>query len=903
MKIKLEQAVFGEKNRGHSLLDHTFDTSKIPNEIALHTDLPSGHTDFPSYAIYYSATSTLDYYVLIKSFPDSSAERSGFVYSYCLFIKKCDLIHTNSLLHLFELLPNKIDKESTLYTIEYGTTETSSIKVVSLEKIKKIAYGLLNDKLPIVWLRNEGFLEAISVIWNNLIPELKSKFQFRVSFGPKDIEHTKEQIVYSPIGLKDKWESHFTINETADFEYEYTDAIKFLVDNETNDNQIKNLIASLSYNVSSFSDLKSIALLSRFLSKDDFHNLLNALALLAKLLPDAKSGAELKQQLVEKVCIELKKGNIDNILSFRNVELSHIKETSCIKKEINSLFQKWNFKDGAEQLFSSIKNKDVQRWWKDTLDKSILSSLSNWNEKYSKLFWSLVTKDTSNIEFIENYIPNQTKVELDMVKYIPAKLTDDLYKELIEFSTKRKWYVMHAWLVSKKLTPVEALEKQLQIDTEETYLNGLVVLSNNISAKEFLKYTTSNPENRLIVLSVSLVSENISLIDNLDVNNHTWLEIWLKRSSIEGIEVFKGIKSPKKKIHQLLDVLISGNQIPNDLLLLCSQSDFSNISDYKKRSSIWDFLSDEIKSNFLKNTALACLNLKLLDYDSFDIENEIVQEIETHNLLGNITKNDAENILQLFIDYPILSETNLMSFLERVKYSLNKKECLKLGQLLSLRRWNNVYKKVKSDYSKSNSNFKETIDVCKDDFPKEKSLIEGLFGNKSKNRNMKKIFISYSRKDVDFKDGLLTHLKPLEKYSLIKAWDCSKIRAGEWDEQIQQELESSDIMIFMVSANFMASDYIIDNEVQKGIELAKEDSSKKILCVLVKECIWSHWPILDENFRGDGSSDLSRFQFLPYYKSNGEEAILALEDWGKERNKSVNHAYKQVVEKLINELD
>ncbi|MEM9298929.1 MAG: TIR domain-containing protein [Bacteroidota bacterium] len=171
-----------------------------------------------------------------------------------------------------------------------------------------------------------------------------------------------------------------------------------------------------------------------------------------------------------------------------------------------------------------------------------------------------------------------------------------------------------------------------------------------------------------------------------------------------------------------------------------------------------------------------------------------------------------------------------------------------------------------------------------------------------KTTTTKKIFISYSRKDVDFKDRLLTHLKPLEKFSLIKAWDCSKIRAGEWNEQIQKELERSDIMIFMVSANFMASEYIMDNEVQKGIELAKQDSSKKIMCVLVKECIWNQWPILDESFKGDGSSDLSRFQFLPYHKANGEESILALEEWGKGELKSVESAYTQIVEKLMIEL-
>jgi len=903
MKIRLEQAVFGEKDRGHSLLTHSFASSKIPNQISLKTDLPSGHTSFPSFKFYYSTISTSEFYVLIKSFPDSSAQRSGFVYSYSLFVKNSDLEYVNDLLSLFSLLPNEIDKEYKVVSLEIESETGTTIKQGNVDKAKKIAYGLLNNKIPIVWLGEEQFLDTTSIIWNNLSPILKSKFQFRVSFGPKDIEQTNEQIIYSPIGLKGKWENFFVIDELDGFDEEYSDDIKCLIENESVDNSIKKNISELEINISSFSDIKKVALLDKFLYDSSYDNLLNSIVLLADLLPGRESGKKLKHEIITKVSSELNKGDINSVLALRNVELKHIIDVSSIKKGIKNILGSWDFDSEATQLLTSVVNNDVQKWWRGTIHKNLIECFTSWNEKHSILFWKLVIEDFSNFKLIENYIPNQNDVESLIAKNMPSNFKSEQGFKLMRLSQEKEWYLIHAILASNFLSSPKAIESQLKIDVLDTHFDGLEIISNNIPPVDFLSYSVEKPEKRLIELSVRLVSDTPSLMNNIDVNNSTWLKIWDARP--KTIDVFEGIKSPKKTFYSLLDSLILGNEIPEGILLSASNSKFANISDYENRNSAWGFLTGESYTNTLKSTAQESLNKKLLDSSSIILEPELIQEIERENLFINVPNKEklTTNTIQLFIEFDEFSENRLIAFLDIVKYSMDRDSCMKLGNLLSQRKWSNTYRKVKSEYSILNSNFKETVKISKSTFPIiEQSFFESIFGKKTTKTNMKKIFVSYSRKDVNFKNNLLTHLKPLEKYSLISAWDCSKIRAGEWDEQIQKELEEADIMIFMVSANFMASDYIIDNEVEKGIELAKKDYSKKIMCVLVRECIWNQWSILDENFNGDGSSDLSRFQFLPYHNSNGEEAILALEDWGKGDSKSVNNAYKQIVQKLMIEL-
>jgi internalin A len=174
---------------------------------------------------------------------------------------------------------------------------------------------------------------------------------------------------------------------------------------------------------------------------------------------------------------------------------------------------------------------------------------------------------------------------------------------------------------------------------------------------------------------------------------------------------------------------------------------------------------------------------------------------------------------------------------------------------------------------------------------------------------MKKVFISYSRKDFEFKEGLKTHLSIYTRYGAITEWDCEKMRAGEWDEQIQKELAEADIILYMISANFMSSDYIMEEEVKKGIEMVKSDlaATKQIMCVLVRECPWQHWSELQRTYDA-GDLDLTRFQFWPqhiYHDEKGTQVnpeILALDRWGGANREPISVAYSQIAKAVFGEV-
>jgi len=102
--------------------------------------------------------------------------------------------------------------------------------------------------------------------------------------------------------------------------------------------------------------------------------------------------------------------------------------------------------------------------------------------------------------------------------------------------------------------------------------------------------------------------------------------------------------------------------------------------------------------------------------------------------------------------------------------------------------------------------------------------------------NRKTVFVSYSHADVEYLNRLKIHLKPFEKNGLIDLWEDTKIKAGEkWKEKIEKALEKAAIAILLISADFLASDFIIDNELPPLLKEA-EGNGKLILPVILKPC-------------------------------------------------------------------
>lgn len=99
-----------------------------------------------------------------------------------------------------------------------------------------------------------------------------------------------------------------------------------------------------------------------------------------------------------------------------------------------------------------------------------------------------------------------------------------------------------------------------------------------------------------------------------------------------------------------------------------------------------------------------------------------------------------------------------------------------------------------------------------------------------------RLFISYSHKDEKYCSILRKHLTQFERVGLIESWLDQKIYPGSlWDEGIKSEMRRSDIILFLVSPDFLSSEYIFHNEIKQGLE--QHQSGVSVLVpILLKNC-------------------------------------------------------------------
>jgi len=110
------------------------------------------------------------------------------------------------------------------------------------------------------------------------------------------------------------------------------------------------------------------------------------------------------------------------------------------------------------------------------------------------------------------------------------------------------------------------------------------------------------------------------------------------------------------------------------------------------------------------------------------------------------------------------------------------------------------------------------------------------------------VFVSYSHKDQRWLDRLQVHLTPLTREYDIDLWDDTRLKPGSiWREEIRSAVDKADAAVLIISADFLASEFVSTNELPPLLKAAEEEGAL-ILPMIVSPSLFHKNP------------DLSRFQ-------------------------------------------
>jgi hypothetical protein len=145
------------------------------------------------------------------------------------------------------------------------------------------------------------------------------------------------------------------------------------------------------------------------------------------------------------------------------------------------------------------------------------------------------------------------------------------------------------------------------------------------------------------------------------------------------------------------------------------------------------------------------------------------------------------------------------------------------------------------------------------------------------------LFASYAPQDTTLEQELKEHLRPLQREGLIELWpDRDMSAATGWEQERNKHLQTAQIILLLVSIDYLNSDYCSGVEMKQALE-RHQRGEVRLIPILLRPCSWDRSPI-------------SRLQVLP---SNGKPVTV----WShrEEAWLDVVRALSRVVEHILRE--
>jgi hypothetical protein len=121
------------------------------------------------------------------------------------------------------------------------------------------------------------------------------------------------------------------------------------------------------------------------------------------------------------------------------------------------------------------------------------------------------------------------------------------------------------------------------------------------------------------------------------------------------------------------------------------------------------------------------------------------------------------------------------------------------------------------------------------------------------------VFISYAHQDQALREELEKHLSNLRRQNVIASWYDGDISPGsEWESQIIEHLNSDQIVLLLISADFIASDFCYSIEMTQAIA-RHDDNQARVIPIILRPTDWQGAPFAKLQVLPTGGKAVTRW--------------------------------------------
>ncbi|GAB3719460.1 hypothetical protein GCM10027592_63020 [Spirosoma flavus] len=725
--ITIHQAFYGEVSRAHGCITSTLKDEQLNSFLTSFSDKPSRIPAGVALYEYIAGCLYKDYFVLIKTGPDPSTVRSGMVFTHALILQNEDLDDINDLGTLLSYFTETIPpKTQNLLPIQIpiivkkGNISAKKVPVFIYEAAKKIVQG---EKI-VFFGSIKNFKNVLENLWNGIPRHLRKYLSFNIGFTLLDINDLPYQILYFQ---KDQLTKVNYANAVTDVDVsliEATEQAVNLVLGYSNENDFNDFLKKLSITLNDISELVTVNKAYKlFKRKDqlDPNDLRQLLRLLSKLCPDPDLGSDLKGELINQLALAVNDGRDKNIKALRNIDVQFFHTAEESLKVVVTVYVKTQVTthsyfnlEKCRELIDLVSNKIDTSWWHVAVHNGLMdgfkdpSSINN--------LWQLLIQ-TDNNENLYQIIEQAETSELDLLNSFPDNLLAIQASKLKIWFKQKEWYRLYAKANLAYQLPTIALSEQLEIERafKLSEASGVRLITSNLSDTELLSVDLIELDDKTLELLEERLLVDYSLLNILDLENVRWHTIW-SRFLFHRPNLELGILDVKSKIQALYDLISQGRQLPDNIIELLSNSQYANLSSYKKRPLFWNSVPVKFKKKFLLTTTIAMVDVVINgEIEISNIETEISEVLKSDGFVSDFlskNRNDFAKVIGIYETVPDLKDQFLSDYIYLYKYYLSDTDSRRLGNLIT------KYQLVKSaaavfEKAKMSTSFQIALNVCK----------------------------------------------------------------------------------------------------------------------------------------------------------------------------------------------
>jgi hypothetical protein len=701
--MRVEQAVYGEvAGRGHGL---RISSTKAPiaATIASRLDLPDAVPQgVRNWSPFVRGFPIDGYYILARTFLDSSATRGGMVLTHALIISLDDICETENLASFFgRLRSSAADCPNSVETLELDTTDSEYATTTDLISVANALATL--GLAPVVQLGVERFEPLVISLWNNLWPALRRTFAFRLSFDPKDlVEQPIPMLVCTPEQLQARWTKH-RIAKPDD--QNPNSACAEILCGQRNVLPIMALAERLGVEVHTLRELSKLERLHTLLSAgDSFEDILAAIRLVDGLSTQPTLGADIKERLLSQLETLTACANCKQLLLMRNLALSGFANTQSLWSAVELLVNTLGFSptddcDLMEIVEASFDEKLALLPWRVAVRAGLSAAAQRESSAIFKAIWRWAEHSETAFAAVVDTLPAEAVIEQRLAGEIPRTLKVSSPTTILSPLMRKQWLTAYGAILAATLPPLDATAQQLKVDKDQDHSAGLRSALRYSKPLQTLECALVHKDSRLIGLCAEQAADDPKILINIRCDDIIEQQIWCaaigKDSSLWS--------APSNAIgarDTVLARLYNGLPVDNGLLQALAQTPLADLSTTENRKHLWSILPSAQRKHYLQATAIGWLEVAAKDEGITPPEAPLADAILASSSLGTLLERSSAKFdvcLAIVNALPSFPEELFIKWLNNVlrdTRALSYTDSEQLGALVASRRWERAAKRL-----------------------------------------------------------------------------------------------------------------------------------------------------------------------------------------------------------------